>query len=243
MENKGITAIRIEISNHKDYFNLIQIYNQHGFTEDPFCCLLFGVYFFKYNDKERALSSLRRGAYMGVTNSSTFMSTTTIDATGQCLFNLITRFKLSNDDEVIIELTELCYYYLSSCINSMGLSAFDSYNSRAELFHGHRSWALGYKIISKNTDIKHTCEPLIIHDYIKSSLKPNSPHINNESIAINLFKEYMFESNHENISSIDDLLFDGEITHKILFEALEEKYIYEPIDNLKEKITSINFEI
>ena len=241
MNNQEIDTLRNEIANHGDYFNLVQIHNRHGFTEDPYSCLLFGIYFFNYGYTERSRAAFSRGAYMGITNilhPSEDMNET--DATGQCLCNLITMFKLSNKDEIVIELTELSYYYLSCCINKFGDSAFDSLDQRASLFHSHRSWGLGVSIILKNTNIKRSCDLLIIHDYIKSSLKHNSPHSKNESIAKQLFSEYMCEYNHKIDYTINDLIFDAEMMHKKLFEALESKFKLNTVNNLKEKLSSLN---
>jgi hypothetical protein len=240
MENKDITAIRIEITNHGDYYNLIQIHNRHGFTEDPFSCLLFGSYFFNYRDIDRSRAAFSRGAYMGITKPSTLEDLTETDATGQCLYNLITMFQLSNKDEIVIELAEISYYYLSYCINKMGESAWDSLNSRATLFHSHRSWGLGHTIILKNTNTRRSCDILIIHDYIKSTLKHNSPHSKNESIAKQLFLEYMSEYNPKNDYTIDDLIFDGDMVHKKIFETLESKFKLNTLNNLKEKLSSLN---
>lgn len=51
----------------------------------------------------------------------------------------------------------------------------------------------------------------------------------------------MSEYNPKNAyTNIDDLIFDGEMIHKKIFETLESKFKLNTLNNFKEKLSSLN---
>ena len=61
-----------------------------------------------------------------------------------------------------------------------------------------------------------------------------------KSIYKFFWQEYLSEYNPKNDYTIDDLIFDGDMVHKKIFETLESKFKLNTLNNLKEKLSSLN---
>lgn len=222
-----IIFISQKIRSAPDLTSLQQLYNSYRSYPHPQIKSDFGISFLIKNEKILARNALLEGAYYGIEYPCAVYYTPFVDSVGQCFYHLLTQFNINNE-KIGKTATELCYLYLSQCINLFPREPQDSYRSRALLFRKPEIMH-SYIIYMLNTyaETKAPRGVYPLSDFYYSSQATGSPYKD----AINFANEIHTNLDDAEVGdkeaddySLRELAEIGELLHKTMFNKIEVLY-------------------
>lgn len=221
-----IKVLSQEIHYCKDLETLRQLYNQKGNYNHPQICYEFGTAFLNMDDKDNAKKAFTQGAIYGIQYPCALYGDVLIEAVGQCLSLLMTKFPIADKADAI-KVTALGYIYLSRSIALNPENAYDSYRTRGLLFKEHENKMVVRSLITDNVGLFIFVEPYIISDFYITSQAKDTPYKNLLQIARRIHRgleDTTIGLKDADEYSLDEMADLGEKQHQALFRTLEEGY-------------------
>jgi len=158
----------------------------------------------------------------GVTPPYPWYNTTHSNAIGQSMALLQTKELLTTtDQEVAGKLFVFSYLYLSSCINQIGLDAYQSYETRASLFLESDYQNIVYNYCQHLGITGEMISMLTAYDTFQSSLGYSSDPIKLEELSDKAAKMIMYCNKHvASFDSVEELIEGAKMLHKAVYDKL-----------------------
>lgn len=233
MEMNEIISFTNEVNKAKSVEQLILLESKYTLFIHPYRFYIFGVNYKIKKDDTNSFKCFKYAAEFGLKDPNRYLSTIFSDSVGSGLCHMLTKFssvKLSSD--LRYKLFVNSYIFLSSAIEHLGITAYESHKHRAQLllkFEAEETISFMYNYLGADRLPK----VLILSDYYFASqgylkhgfIELSQTFLNKAITMHNWLEDIVVSGKNADLYSIEEISNIGIKRHNRIFSNLNQDYI------------------
>ncbi len=229
---KLLVELTNDINKAKSIADLIKYEQKYIYFNNPYKHYLLGNSYINNNDYSKAYKHFIQAAEMGLDNPGKYLNSIFADSVGSSLFN-ISRFNLEKyliSPNLLYNMYINAYYFLSSSINFLKDTAYESYMNRGSLLSLKQDETKSF--LFSYLGIFSIPEVLILSDFYFSSvgyakygfLDKSNKYLKKADNVHKCLEDINITGRAANTYSIEELANIGRDRHSIIFHNLNEDF-------------------
>ena len=233
MERNELISFTNDVSRVKSVEDLYFLEKKYSNFSNPYKDYLIGFSYMNNDDDFNSFKCFVNAAEKGIREPKKYIGSIYSDSIGSSISHILTKFQSEKlDSDIRYNLLVNSYFFLSSSINDLGITAYESYKNRAELLNKYED-DLTFALIINYLGIGSIPKVLIMSDYffasqgyIKHGISDLSQLCLKKSVNLyNWLEDISINGKAADSYSIEEISNIGKNRHEIIYKKLSKDFL------------------